>query len=162
MSKTNKRKKDKMNNDEFPGDLKPFNEITPARREFLIEHYRRCEAFWRHWTPTIWSIPSVATAINVGAYTLLFGPGKEAPLQIQILVLLILLLLNSALTVGVYRHRHMQQQFGKRILAIERYFEFPIVKLSQTIRGSLIYFFVMVVISLISLGLLIYKAVCGS
>ena len=57
-----------MGTKEFPGDLKPFNELETMQRESLIEHYKRCEVFWRHWTPNIWSLPSVAVAVNIGAY----------------------------------------------------------------------------------------------
>ncbi len=149
-----------MGAERFPGNLKPFNELEDSRREFLIEHYKRCEAFWRHWTTTIWSIPSVAAAINVGAYTLLFGPGKDIIMSLQAVILSILILLNVAVTIGVYRHRYMQKEFGDRILAIEKYFEIPTIKL-RGFSGSLVYFIVMVVISLISFSLFMCKIIYG-
>jgi hypothetical protein len=149
-----------MPNGDFPGNLPPFNQLSVTQRQFLIEHYRRCEAFWRHWTHTIWSIPSVSAAINIGAYALLFGSQRPIAVKSQILVLFILFLLNGILTVGLYRHRHMQQQFGKRILAIEEYAGIPIIRLSETVKGSLIYLIAMIIISLISFGLLFCKIFC--
>jgi len=84
----------------FPGNLEPFNELETQQREFLIEHYKRCEAFWRHWTPTIWSIPSVAAAINITSYSFVFDSSKNLDYSIKIIALFILLLLNIALTIG--------------------------------------------------------------
>ena len=95
------RKTDKTPNKEFSVDSKQFNELKADQREFLIEHYRRCEAFWRHWTPTIWSIPSVAAAINIGAYSFVFDSSKNLSCSVKIIALCILVLLNSFLTVGV-------------------------------------------------------------
>jgi hypothetical protein len=146
-----------MPNGDFPGNLPPFKQLNASQKQFLFEHYRRCEAFWRHWTHTIWSIPSVSAAINIGAYAFLFGSQKPITTNLQILALFILVLLNGILTVGLYRHRHMQQQFGKRILAIEKYAGIPIIKLSETVKGSLIYLIAMIIISLISFGLFFCK-----
>lgn len=154
-----------MDSIEFPGDLKTFNELKTKQKEFLIEHYRRCEAFWRHWTVTIWSLPSVAAAINIGAYTLLFGPGKDIIPSLQAIILGILVLLNVALTVGIWKHRCYQQAYGNQIDTLESYFGIKSVKLSGLagkISASLLYVIAMIVISIISLGLLVYKAVCGS
>ena len=153
-----------MSSKDFLKDFKPLNELSAVQKEFLIEHYRRCEAFWRHWTATIWSLPSVASAINIGVYTLLFSVGKDIKDSLQVLILIVLVLLNTALTIGIWKHRYMQQEFGKRILDIEEYSGIQIIEFStiqRKISGSLAYVIVMLLISLISFGLLFCEIICG-
>jgi len=138
--------------------LKPLNQLSPYEKEFLIEHYRRCEAFWRHWTPTLWSLPSVAAAINIGAYSLIFG--KEIESFIKVIALGILVVLNCALTVGVWKNRYLQKEFGKRLVALENYASLPTIEFSslqKSISASLLYGVVMLVIFIVSLVLFIVR-----
>jgi len=89
-------------------------------RDFLIEHYKRAESFVRHWTPTIWSVPSVAFVINLGTYSTIFDIGKSFECLSLVTILVILILLNIALTVGVHKHNQGQKAFGNRLMEIER------------------------------------------
>ena len=143
-----------MSKKKFPGDLKPFDELESNQKEFLIEHYKRCEAFWRHWTPTLWSLPSIAAAINVGAYSLIFDSSKNLETITKVIVLFILASLNLSLMIGVWKHRYLQKVFGDRILAIEEYASIPTIEfteLQKIISGSLVYVICMLVIFTISL-----------
>jgi hypothetical protein len=50
-----------------------FGQLEGLERTALLEHYRRCQRFWTHWTPTIWSLPSIASGykyclLHVGLY----------------------------------------------------------------------------------------------
>ena len=149
-----------MDNKIFLGDLKPYNELDDAQRNFLIEHYKRCQAFWMHWTTTIWSVPSVAATINIGAYTLLYGPAKDIDTPYKAVILIVLVLLNIGLTIGACKHSYMQHQFGNRIVDIEKYFNIQKVKL-QNFSGSYVYVAVMAIITIINIGLLMCNFICG-
>jgi hypothetical protein len=132
-----------------------LEKIGNVDREYVVEHYRRCEAFWRHWTPTIWSLPSVAAAINVGAYTLIFGVTKGSiDPRVRLGAIVILCFLNLALTIGVSRHRHMQMKFGDRIRLIEEgHFGIPWIKfdpIHEAFSGSGFYVLAMLAISAVS------------
>ena len=128
-------------------------------KDLLIEHYKRIEAFWRHWTPTIWSIPTVASTINFGAYSLVFNNSFKIEDNVGILVFLILLFLNLALTMGILKHRDMQKKFGNRLIEIERVFSIEPINLKTNtigrINSSVYYSIVMIIIFIANLGVLI-------
>lgn len=148
-----------MSNKKFADDLKPFDELKSDQKEFLIEHYKRCEAFWRHWTPTLWSLPSIAAAINVGTYSLIFDSSKNLGSITKVIVLFILAFLNFTLMIGVWKHVYLQKVFGDRILAIEEYTSIPTIKfagLQKIISASQVYVICMLIIFTISLILLFY------
>ena len=152
-----------MSNKKFPGDLKRIDELESNQKDFLIEHYKRTEAFWRHWTPTLWSIPSIAAAINIGAYSLIFDSSKNLEAPIKVIVLIILVSLNFALTIGAWKHRYMQKEFGDRLQDIKKYALIPPVELTtiqKKISASRIYVIVMLIILIISVFLLICSTVC--
>jgi hypothetical protein len=100
---------------------KEFGKLKDHEKEFLLEHYRRLQKFWMHWTTTIWSIPSVASGINIGFYAYFFVKSGEGLTHINSLMLLILVALNFALTIGALKHIYMQHRFGQRIKAIEEF-----------------------------------------
>ena len=153
-----------MRSKDFLKDYKPLNQLSAVQKEFLIEHYRKCEAFWRHWTVTIWSLPSVAAAINIGAYTLLFSHSKDIISSLQAVILGILVLLNVALTVGIWKHRCYQRAYTNQLDILECYFGIKSVKLSGLagkLSASLLYVIVMIAISLISFGFLFCEIICG-
>ena len=146
-----------MSKKKFPDDLKPFDELESNQKEFLIEHYKRCEAFWRHWTPTLWSLPSIAAVINVGAYSLIFDSSKNLETTAKVIVLFILASLNLTLMIGVWKHGYLQKVFGDRILAIEKYASIPTIEftgLQKMISAHRVYFICMLIIFIISLILL--------
>ncbi len=128
-------------------------------KDLLIEHYKRTEAFWRHWTPTIWSIPTVTSAINFGAYSLVFNKSFQLEDNIEILVFSILLFLNLALTIGLFKHRDLQKKFGKRLMEIEKVFLIESINLKTNtigrINSSIYYCIAMILIFIANLGVLI-------
>jgi hypothetical protein len=143
-----------------------FQKVDEDKVDSLIlEHYKRCKDFCLSYNTTIWSMPSVATAINVGTYYALFDMNKKLESYIVLLTLFILTLLNIALTIGITRHLHFQRQFGKRIMEIERQNGLPLVELDNgnrvtKIKAGGIYIFAMVIISLVSCCLFVQKLIC--
>jgi hypothetical protein len=137
------------------GTLPKPAELDSKQWALLLEHYKRCEAFWRHWTASIWSVPSVAAAVNIGVYSVIFDSTKHYSHPAKLFCFLLLLFLNAALTVGLWRHKYLQDCFGKRILAIEEYLSIPIVDINQKVRASLVYCMLMVFLCLASLVLLV-------
>lgn len=131
---------------------KSFVALEPEERQFLFEHYKRCEQFWRHWTTTIWSIPSVASAINIAAYMLVFT--KNLEVSGKIIASGVLLLLNLALTLGLWKHQNMQKRFGDQIISIEEYASVPVIDLGRVQKywsGSWAYVLAMIFITVTSL-----------
>ncbi len=131
---------------------KPFKELEDKERQPFFKHYDRCEKFWRHWTTTIWSIPSVASAINIGAYTLIFT--SDMTDKEKIILAGILSLLNLALTLGLWKHQNMQKKFGQQIIDAEDYASIPVIDYGNFIKhwsGSWAYVLAMIFITLISL-----------
>ena len=150
--------------DLFGSGTPQFSELSTEQRQILIEHYKRCSEFWRHWTPTIWSLPSVAAAINIGAYSVLFDMSKGVSMTIKVLALVILVILNMALTFGVWKHRGMQIAFGDRLQAIERYGGIVVIELTgwqKKISASWLYVWAAGAVLLVSAGLLIRQIVCA-
>lgn len=148
-----------MSYKKFPDDLKPFDELNSNQKEFLIEHYKRCGAFWMHWTSTIWSLPSIAAAINVGTYSLIFDTGRELETIIKVTILFILVVLNFALMIGVWKHKYLQKVFGERILDLERYASIPTIeftKLQNKISAGLFYLIAILIIFISSLLIFIW------
>ena len=147
-----------MPDSNFPGNLKPLGELESNQKELLIEHYRRCGAFWRHWTTTIWSIPSIVAVINVAAYSLIFDTSRSLDTHIKTIVLGVLVFLNLTVTLGVWKHRYLQRVFGERILDLEKYASIPTIEfggVQRKISASKFYVMLMVGISIVSLVLLI-------
>lgn len=127
-----------------------------------IEHYKRCKDFCLSYNSTIWSMPSVATTINVGTYYAMFDNNKNIEPLIVIVTLLILTLLNFALLHGVKRHLHFQRQFGKRIMQIESDNGIPTIDLDSgntwsKIKAGELYISSMIIISLISFIMFVIK-----
>ena len=143
----------------YPVCLPEASELNDYQKKFLIEHYRKCNALWRHWTPTIWSIPSVAAAINAGAYAVIFDSSRDLEPSVRIAVLGLLLFLNLALTLGIWKHRYMQKVYGERILVMDEKYalveRIPFSKPQAAISGSFFYFMAMVAISSINLMLFV-------
>jgi len=140
-----------------------FTALSGDQREILLAHYKRCDEMWRHWTPTIWSVPSVAAAINVGAYAFLFDDTKHILTGARILSLAILVVLNLALTVGVWKHRGLQKTFGGRLVAIERFAGISVVEfepLQKQLSASALYVTASAVMLLSSGGLFVREVLC--
>lgn len=135
-----------------------YPEIKKAKKELLIEHFKRCDEMWRHFTPTIWSIPSVAAAINIGAYSLLFDKSKIISPLPRILILVILFCINLVLTVGSWKHRYMQRRFGDRLMDIEEKAGISVIEFKKMISGSLFYVILMVILTIIS-GVFLYMGI---
>ncbi len=129
-----------------------FTKLEDSQRAALFEHYRRCGEFWRHWTTTIWSIPSVASGINIGAYVAVFT--THIPKEGKILAFGILSLLNLILTLGLWKHQSLQKKFGDRIMAIEEYASIalidPPIEGKPSWSGSTAYVIAMVFITVTS------------
>jgi hypothetical protein len=136
--------------------LGKYADLPESTREALWEHYRRCDQFWRHWTPTIWSMPSVASAINVGAYAFIQEKGAY-----RLAVLGVVSLLNLTVAFGLWKHRYMQRTFGARMLDIERYAGIPIIEFSRVhrrISGSWVYVLTMLLLTALSISLFVAAA----
>lgn len=150
------------NNSPFLDNSVDITQLDETKKKCLFDYYNRCKEFWIHWTPTIWSLPSVAAAINIGAYSFLFDTTKNVQNDIKLYALIILSLLNLALTIGVWKHRYMQKVFGDKLIEIEKYFSLKTIEFSTTqkfISGSLFYCITSFAILLISFILLI-KQIC--
>ncbi len=99
--------------------------VTTGAPNMAVEQYRRYGAFWMHWTPTIWSIPSLAVLVNFGAYYYLLlkdVPAPKDPVRdwVRVVAAVVLIMLNLAITLGLFKHRNMQRAFGDRLLEIEK------------------------------------------
>lgn len=144
-----KNMQDKQYNEIKDGFMgKEFTQLTRLQRETLLEHYHRCSQFWMHWTTTIWSLPTVASAINIGVYSLVFGTAVSA--GGRIIALGVLALLNLILTLGLWKHQNMQKKFGDRIKGIEKYASIKVLKLGQQWSGSTAYLLAMIFLTLTS------------
>ena len=122
-------------------------------RDFLIEHYKRTESFWRHWTPTIWSVPSIAFLINIGTYSVIFDENKNFELGSFLLIIGILILLNVTLTIGVYMHMVQQKAFGQRLVKIEK--ELMNINSVPLPKGSASKFYVLAMVIMAFLSVLL-------
>jgi hypothetical protein len=149
-----------MDEKTFPGDLPPYDQLNVNQKDFLTEHYKRCQAFWIHWTSTIWSIPTVISTINIGAYIAIFGLENSISSPYKAVILLLLVFLNIALTIGVYRHSYMQHKFGDQMIAIEKYYKIPIITLNK-FSGSCVYVILMCLVTIISISFLLCHFICG-
>ncbi len=131
-----------------------------VEKEALFEHYKRTEAFWRHWTSTIWSMPTVASVLNIGAYTLILSVEVGLEDYQKILVLFLLLILNISLSVGLSKHIYLQKRFGKRLLSIEKAWKIKVIKTRTNcigrFPGSYLYIVAMILICIINIGMLVY------
>jgi hypothetical protein len=131
-----------------------FSKLSSEQRDFLLRHYERCAADWRHWTPGIWSVPSLEAAINVGAYSLIYNNAIQLPNQIRVLALVVLVLLNFAVFVGLWKHRATQAAAGDRMREIEEFSGITPVLLKGRrgkIRASLFYQIVTLAVLIISI-----------
>ena len=133
----------------------PPNPLNSEYNKFVSEHYERVYTFWTHWTNTIWSMPSVATAINFGGFYVIFNGDNNVSVYFKIAVLVILLVLNIALTKGMKSHLFMQRHFGSRILEIERANGIPIIDFRNP-RGGEFFNFAMYVIIIINILAILY------
>ena len=149
--------------DEPFGLLPPFRDLDEGRRGFLTTYYKECGAMWRHWTRTIWSIPSIASAINLTIYGAFFGVDWDLPASARPILLFILTSLNGVLTLGLWRHRGAQNAYGKRLREVEAYAGIPEIPPHPRQRGihaSAVYVALMITLSLISLAFLFHEYHC--
>jgi len=143
----------------FPGGLPSVDALNENQKQFLLEHYKRCEASWRSLTTIIWSAPPIAAAINFSVYSLVNLFRHQFDNEIRAIFLGLLFVLNVVLTMGVWKFTDIQDQFGRRLLAIERWCGIPVVrfKTEGLFRARHFYLLVMVGISVVSLALFLIE-----
>ena len=145
--------------EEFPGSLPSVDELNENQKQFLLEHYKRCEASWRSLTTIIWSAPSIAAAINFAVYSLVNLFRHQFDDEIRAIFLGLLFVLNVVLTIGVWKYTDIQVQFGRRLLAIERYWGIPVVrfKTEGLFRARRFYLLLMVGMVVVSFALFLVE-----
>lgn len=152
-----------MKNKDINIEYKKIFELNDKneKKEIILEHYKRCKEYCLSYNNTIWSMPSIAIAINVGTYYAMFDDNKAIQNEIVLISLIILIILNISLTLGIFKHYHFQQNFGKRILEIEKCNNIPYLDFNEKglykLRTGKFYIVSMLLITIISITVLICK-----
>lgn len=94
------------------------DELVRAK-EGIGEYYRRIGIIWNQYSNSIITSSGLLSTANFAAYSLLFGKNQLSLIS-EVFLLLLLLLVNFVLTIGLWRHIHMQDRFGERILEIDK------------------------------------------